>query len=354
MNLDELEGYEIVSQAPTRISLMGGGTDVCPYPELYGGSVLNATISVYMSARLRISQNEKIVIHTNTRAEPIFYPNIRAMEFDGQLDFIKAIVLSLYKGDRGFGLYIYSSLPMHSGLGGSGAMCVTVLGAFNTLSRNSLNNYELAELAHKIETQDLGNASGRQDQYAAAFGGMNLFEFVGGDHVRVNRVELPGAGLRVLNQALILFWLDERKASGRIISDQAARVKKGGPALEAMHATKELVPEMLEALHSIDIGRIGKLLDRAWREKKRFSCYISNSRIDEVYGQLKKAGMIGGKITGAGGGGHLLACCDIEQRDKVLAAAEGLGLRSVPFSFVHDGVLSWQSRIRMVGSSQGT
>ncbi len=355
MNLHEFNGYEIVSQAPTRISLVGGGTDICPYPELYGGSVLNATISIYMSARLRIHQDEKIVIHANTRAEPISYPSLRKMEFDGQLDFIKAIIGSLYKAEEGFDLYIYSSLPMHSGLGGSGTMCVTVLGVFNhILGRNSLNNYELAELAHKIETKDLGNASGRQDQYAAAFGGMNHFEFVGSDNVRVNRVDLPGAGRRILNQALILLWLGERKASGAIIRDQADKIEKGGPALEAMHATKELVVDMREAVQSINILRIGELLDAAWEKKKCFSSHITTPQIDEIYSRLKKAGMIGGKITGAGGGGHLLACCDIEQRDMVLSVAEEMGLRNVPFSFVNEGVLSWQSKIRTVsGGPQG-
>ncbi len=345
----ESKGIEIICQAPARISFAGGGTDVSPYPETYGGEVLNATISVFMSARLRKRSDEKIIIHANTRPEPMVYPSFAEIKFDGRLDFIKAAAKAIYDGPQGFELYVYSSLPMRSGLGGSGAMCVAVLGAFNHIRYGkSLNNYELAELAYDIETRQLGNASGRQDQYAAVFGGFNHFEFLGGNHVRVSRMDIHGAAKRILNQALLLFWLGDRKPSGRIIEDQVNGIRNGTPALEAMHKTKEQVIEMHDAIQDLDINRIGKLLDQLWQEKKCFSSLVSNPTIDEAYRRLQQAGMIGGKITGAGGGGHLLACCDIQSRDVVLAVAEDIGLRAVPFTFVQEGMLSWQSPIRLI------
>ncbi len=346
---DNLFEMEITSQAPARIGLAGGGTDVSPYPEMHGGEVLNATVSIFMLARLRLHADKKVIIHANTRPEPMEYPSFAEMTFDGRLDFIKAAAKALYNRDHGFELYVYSSLPMRSGLGGSGAMCVAVLEAFNdTLNSRKLNSYQLAELAYEIETKQLGNASGRQDQYAAAFGGVNHFEFLGGNHVRVSRVDIGHAGERVLNQALVLLWLGDRKASGTIIEDQTQGVKNGGAVLEAMHATKEAVPAMHEALQNLDIHRIGTLLDQLWQMKKQFSREITNARIDDVYSRLKVAGMIGGKIAGAGGGGHMVACCQIEQRDAVIAAAEQLGIRHVPYSFVQGGVMSWRSPIRSI------
>ena len=349
MKQDDLQGFEILSQAPTRISFAGGGTDVSPYPETYGGTVINATISIYMLARLRLRNDTKVVIEVNTRPQKIIYPDVTQLEYDGRLDFVKAIVKKIYTRSEGFELYFHSSLPLRSGLGGSGAMCVAILGAFNQLLEHKrLNNYQLAELAFRIETDELGNASGRQDQYAAAFGGLNQFEFIGGDHVRVNPVNVPLAGCRTLNHALMLLWLGERNPSGRIIEDQVEGINKGGDQLEAMHATKRCIPEMLEALHTVDIRRIGELLDGLWQQKKRFSKFISNPEIDDIYARLQEAGMIGGKVTGAGGGGHMLACCEIDRRDEVLAVAERLGVRPVPFAFVHEGILSWTSPIRTI------
>ncbi|MGD1000256.1 MAG: dehydrogenase [Candidatus Brocadiia bacterium] len=348
-NGNGLYEVEIISQAPTRISLAGGGTDVSPYPEQFGGEVVNATISVFMLARLRLSRDPTVIIHANTRPQPMVYPSFKDMAFDGQLDFIKAAAQAMYDGRGGFELFVYSSLPMRSGLGGSGAMCMAVLGAFNAARHGKkLNNYDLAELAYEIETVRLGNASGRQDQYAAAFGGFNHFEFLGGNKVRTRPLDIGRAGERILNQALLLFWLGERKASGGIIEDQRTAMKNGGRSLEAFHASKMRVAEMREALEDVDVERIGGLLHLLWQQKKQFSKDVSNPAIDAIYERLSEAGMTGGKITGAGGGGHMVACCSIEKRDSVLEAAAELKIRNVPFSFVQEGQISWQAPIRTI------
>ena len=225
---DNIFEIEATSQAPARISLAGGGTDISPYPEQFGGEVVNATISIFMLARLRLHPDPRVIIHANTRPEPMIYESFDRMKFDGRLDFIKAAARTLYNLDHGFELYVYSSLPMRSGLGGSGAMCVAVLEAFNALANgHRLNHYKLAELAYEIETDQLQNASGRQDQYASAFGGFNHFEFLGGNHVRVSRIDIGRAEERILNQAMILLWIGERCASGRIIEDQTNGVRGG-------------------------------------------------------------------------------------------------------------------------------
>ncbi len=352
MSSDGMFHLEVSGQTPARISLAGGGTDISPYPEKHGGEVLNATISIFMLARLRLWEDQKVVIHANTRAEPMVYPSFSDMAYDGRLDFIKAAAKALYDRPHGFELFVYSSLPMRSGLGGSGAMCVAVLGAFNhIINGRKHNNYELAELAYSLETNELGNATGRQDQYAASFGGINHFEFMGGDHVRVSRVDVSHAGERLLNQSLVLLWLGDRDPSGPIIEGQVKGMAEGSPTLEALHRTKLRVSEMHEAIQDLDVPRIGHLLDTLWQDKKCFSEHVTNPRIDEVYARLGQAGMIGGKITGAGGGGHMLVCCEIDRRDAILAAAKEMDIRHVPFSFVDTGVLSWQSPIRTIADT---
>ncbi len=342
-------GFEILSHAPTRISFAGGGTDISPYPEMYGGLALNATISIYMIARLRPRKDSKVIIHANTRPKPMVYPNVHDLRPDGHLDFIKIIVNRMCPLGSGLEIYIYSSLPLQSGLGGSASMCVAMLNAFRHLTCcEDLDNRALAELAYEIETEGLGNPSGRQDQYAASVGGLNLFEFNGGKNVKVTPVDVSSAGCRMLNHALVLFRVGGRSPSGRIVRDHVAGMRAGGAQLDALHETKRRVPEMLDAIRAMDIGEIGRLLDGLWQEKKRFSRFISNDYIDMLYSRLQDAGMLGGKITGAGGGGHLLACCDMERRDQVIAAGERLGLRAIPFSFVHESVLSWESQVRTV------
>lgn len=343
-----LEPFEIVSQAPTRISFAGGGTDVSPFPETYGGAVVNATISIFMSARLRMRTDSRVIIHSNTRPKPIEYDNVSQLRYDGTLDFIKAVAKTVHKRAEGFEVYLYSPLPLCSGLGGSGAMCVALLDAFAHLNNRRLNNYELAEMAFDIETNELKNAGGRQDQYAASFGGFNHFEFHGKDHVRVNRLELHHAVKRVLNQALMLVWLGNRQTSGTIIEDQTTSLKNGGQTLKAMQHSKELVPDMCEALSEADIPRIGRLINELWEDKKRFCSQVSNSYIEGIIEKLRQAGALGTKITGAGGGGHLLICCEMDQRDAVATAAEEAGLRVVPFTFVAEGVMTWQSVLRTI------
>lgn len=348
------QGMEILSQAPTRISFAGGGTDISPYCESYGGAVVSATISVFMLARLRLREDSRAQIHVNTRPKPLVYEDVNHLEFDGKLDFVKAIVQEIHPLSTGFDLYFHSSLGIGSGLGGSAAMCVAILGAFNHLREyDKLNNYQLAERAYRIETEVLGNASGRQDQYAAAFGGLNHLEFNGNDYVRVSPIDISVAGSRALNQSLMLFWLGERPPSGDIIADQVRGVKDQGSALEALHQTCRAVNEVKRAIQRVDVRRLGKQLDQLWQLKKQFSRHVSNPWIDEVYDRFCQAGMLGGKITGAGGGGHLLACCEIHRKDELLAEAQEMGIRHVPFSFVHEGVLSWESPVRVVTNGDG-
>ena len=327
---------------PCRISFAGGGTDVSPFPETYGGEVVNATISVQMRATLRLRTDRRAIIRTNRRPEALVYDDLRTWQFDGQLDFIKAITRKVHPCDIGFELSLQSAVPNRGGLGGSAAMAVAVLGAFNYFR---LGRYytprELAETAHIIEVEDMGNPGGRQDQYAAALGGFNYMRFGGGANVDVRplRLSAGSAGLNDLSGGMFLVSLGRRPLPSGAINGQVSKdMKDGNGTLAALQETKALVPQMVAALEQCDICQVGQLLDALWIIKKRFHPGVSNDRIDGIYDTLREAGMLGGKVTGAGGGGHMLVCFNREDRVRMIRTAADLGLPILPFVFTTDGL----------------
>ena len=314
----------IKSRAPLRISFIGGGTDVSPFPETYGGIVINATISKYVHATLRFDKES--VKHN---------------------DIVRAVMKELHFDidDDGFSVDIKSDVASCSGLGGSSAVFVAVIGLFNELLEpsTSMDNYQIAELAYKLERDELKNIGGRQDQYATAFGGTNMIEFWGDNHVRLTPLKLKQETILELEDRLVLLDLGARKASGNIIKDQIKNIKKKGIELAAMLSTKAMVKAMEYMLLEGKIIEFGEMLDEAWRFKKSFSNMITNPEIDKLYDDLKKVGVIGGKISGAGGGGHMFVLCKAFTKDKVEEVAKEWGAEIVPFKFEDSGLVVWRS-----------
>ena len=337
----------IHSQAPCRISFAGGGTDCEPFVTRYGGCVVSATIDPVQRVELRPLDTPDIIIRSNVHPEPIQYAHSGKMSVSHRLGFVSAIARELHDPERGgFEIALFANVPAQSGLGGSGAMAVAVIGAFNELRERKYTSAEIAELAYRIETDAVGNPTGRQDQCAAAFGGWNYIEFTK-DGARVEplfdrREEF--ARTDEIADGLLLFWLGERHtASGDIIKQQSENINGSGSPLTAMMKTKELVPKMRDAIVSGDIDRAGKLLDRLWQEKQEFHPRISSPRIDRLVAGLKSAGAFGCKVTGAGGGGHLLVACPPEMRRAITIHAETFGVKAVPLTFNPTGLKVWQS-----------
>ena len=182
----------IHSRAPTRLSLGGGGTDVSPYTETYGGAVTNFAIDIYMEASLTLRNDAKVIIHSVSGGVRSEYPSVDDLNGDDEHRLAKAILARMYRGRKGLELRYDSPIPERSGLGGSSALAAAIAACFNHLEPHTrVDAYELAELIYRIERQDLRNLGGRQDQYAAIFGGINFIEFRGDDFVRVNPLRLP-------------------------------------------------------------------------------------------------------------------------------------------------------------------
>ncbi len=334
----------IRAKAPLRISFAGGGTDVPPFPEREGGLVLNAAINRYAYGTLRPRDDDSITIHSHDYGVQTQFGTDDPMVFDGKLDLAKAAIRSFVGPDsRGFDLVLHSNAPPGSGLGSSSAMMVALIGALAEKANLPLTDYELAEMAHSIEREQLGIKGGRQDQYAAAFGGFNFLE-LSGERVVVNPLRVPQDTMLELEHNLLLCYTGTTRQGDHIIEDQTARFEDhNDEAVAGLRAQKELALEMKNALLQRRLQDFGELLDTAWAAKKRMSSRISNPHIDELYTEGKKHGAIGGKVTGAGGGGYMLFYCRHDRKHQVANRMIELGASVDEFAFEPDGLRTWRA-----------
>jgi D-glycero-alpha-D-manno-heptose-7-phosphate kinase len=336
----------IRSKAPLRLGLAGGGTDVAPFSELYGGAILNATISMYAYATIIPRDNGKIVFRAMDKQEDVVVESAEKLEIDGQLDLHKGIynrIVASYTGKPlSFELYTYVDAPPGSGLGTSSTLVVAILGAFAEWLNLPLGEYDLAHLAFGIERLDLHMAGGKQDQYAATFGGVNFMEFYHDDKVIVNPLRIREKYLDELAHNLVLYHTATSRLSSVIIEQQTKNVIAGNvKSLEAMHKLKEQAVMMKEALLRGELDEIGKILDFGWKFKKNLAEGVSNSFIDELYETAIKAGASGGKVSGAGGGGFIFFYCPNNNRHKVIQELEKFGGQAKRYEFTSKGLSTW-------------
>lgn len=336
----------IRSKAPLRIGLAGGGTDVSPYSDLYGGAILNATISLFASATIEPTDDGKIVFHAMDKGEEETFNSAMQLPVNGKLELLAGIynrvVRDFTKKPLSFRLTTYVDVPLGSGLGTSSTLVVAALGAFVEWLRLPLGEYDIAHLAYSIEREDLKQAGGKQDQYAATFGGVNYMEFYGGDKVIVNPLRIKQHYLNELENNLLLYYTATSRFSSTIIEEQSKNVvNKNEKSIEAMNNLKDQSVMMKEALLKGNIDAIGEILDIGFKNKKDMASGISNSQMDEIYLAAKKAGASGGKISGAGGGGFMIFYCPRNTRYAVLNALKSFGGDFKKYSFVKNGLTTW-------------
>lgn len=336
----------IRSKAPLRIGMAGGGTDVSPYCDFYGGSILNATISLYANATIEPIAENKIIIEAVDRSECATYDLSNELPIDGHLDLAKGIynrvTKEFAKVPSGFKLTTFVDAPAGSGLGTSSTLVVAILGAFTEWLKLPFGDYDIAHLAYSIEREDLKMAGGRQDQYAATFGGVNFMEFYADDKVIVNPLRIKQEYLFELENNLLLFYTSTTRVSAEIIEKQSKNVtEKNESSIQAMHHLKEQAMMMKEAMLKGNIDEIGAILDYGFQYKKQMANGISNPLIDEMYTTALKAGATGGKISGAGGGGFMTFYCPGTNRYNVIKALEKFGGKIHPYRFTEHGLFTW-------------
>lgn len=338
----------IRSKAPLRIGLAGGGTDVSPYSDMYGGAILNATIDLYAYASLEPLDNDTIEFCIDGKGQHISLRSEKQLEvihpFELFIGVYNRLVRQFNLGPLSFRLTSYIEAPQGSGLGTSSTIVVSLIGAFVEWLKLPLGKYDIAHLAYEIERMDLNMSGGKQDQYAATFGGLNYMEFLANDKVIVNPLQLKDEVLYELEFNLLLYFTATQRLSATIINEQVKNVKENNEkSVEAMHHLKEQAQQMKDSLLRGELSKIGEVLHFGWTNKKRMANSISNELIDKVYEVALKNGATGGKISGAGGGGFMFFYCPAVTKIKVAQAIENLGGKIQPFKFTKEGLTTWTS-----------
>lgn len=335
------------SKAPLRLGLAGGGTDVSPFSDIYGGCILNATISLYAYCDIVPRQDGKIIFITEDRGERFESVSKRELPMDGNLDLLKAIYNRVIKDfdlpAQSFELHTFVDAPAGSGLGTSSTLVVAVLGAFVQWLSLPLAEYDIASLAYSIEREDLCLAGGKQDQYAATFGGFNFMEFYSDNKVIVNPLRIKDKIINELSRNIVLFYTSTSRDSAAIIERQQKNViSNNTKSIDAMQQLKKQAVRMKEALLKNDLDKIGDILNLGWEYKRQMASGISTNLFEDVYRAALEAGARGGKISGAGGGGYIFFYCPDCVRYKVIDVLNNFGGKVRRFEFTKEGLQTWQ------------
>jgi len=328
----------LIVRSPVRISFAGGGTDLPAYYEKYGGAVLSATINKYFYTILTKRGDDKIQVISSDLRWNETWEDIACMDIAGQPLDIPLAVMKHLAVRVPLNLFLASEIPPGTGLGSSASVCVSILKALAVYMQLPLTKHDLAKMAFHISRDLLGMPVGKQDEYAAAFGGLNYFLFHEDGRDSVNPLELPAEVFLELQDNLMLFFTGASHDSRTILKSQEQATKQSAStAVDSLHQIRLLAGEMRAALLESNLKEFGHLLDEAWQAKRRVSSKISNPWIDHLYETARQSGALGGKITGAGGGGFLLLYCEKDCQAKVREALGKDGLRELGFEFDLEG-----------------
>lgn len=335
----------IRSKAPLRLGLAGGGSDVSPYSDLYGGLILNATINLSAYCTIETIPGDSVLIDAYDAGTHVSCPFRERL--DGAPDLIRGVYERVVR-DFGpvpgpFRITTSNDAPAGSGLGTSSTMVVCILKCFAEWMNLPLGDYEIARLAYEIERKDLALAGGKQDQYAAAFGGFNYMEFLQNDIVIVNPLKIKGWIVEELESSMVLYYTGRSRSSAAIISEQQKNTSSGNTvAIEAMHRIKQSSVDMKLALLKGDMTEFGRILGQAWEDKKKMAGAITNPVIQEAFDTAIAAGALSGKVSGAGGGGFMMLMVPPTRKMAVVQALEQLPGKVMPFQFTERGAHAWR------------
>jgi D-glycero-alpha-D-manno-heptose-7-phosphate kinase len=321
-----------------RISFGGGGTDLPAYYEQFGGSVLSVAINKYFYTVLTARSDGRIqVISSDLRVFQSWH-DIATADLRGSSLEIPLAVLKEMNCDIAVDLFLASEIPPGTGLGSSASVCVNILKTLSTYLQQPISKYDLAERSFHIARHLLGKHVGKQDEYAAAFGGLNFISFHSDGSTLVEPVDVNPAVLAELQNNLMLFFTGSAHHSWSILKEQELSTRnQTGSAVDALHDVKALGLRMRSALQQGDIRELGILMHEGWQAKRRISTKISTPRIDELYTLAREAGALGGKITGAGGGGFLLLYCEPQLQPAVREAMRQQDIQEMTFGFDMQG-----------------
>ncbi len=320
----------IITRTPFRFTLGGGGTDLPSYYTKYGGFIFAAGINKYMFinvnrsivdnlVRVKYSKSETVT-HRDELKHPIAKEAMRMTEIENSLEIVSI-----------------ADVPAGTGLGSSSCYAVGLLNALHTMKREYLPLHELAEEACDLEINKLGEPIGKQDQYMAAFGGLTVLDIKKNGNVNVRSAKLEDSSMDDLNRNLLMFYTNTTRSANKILSEQSKAIReKKENVVKNMHYIKEIGYKILEALEGGNVTDVGLLFDKHWQYKKMISTKISNPWFDEIYETAKQNGALGGKISGAGGGGFFLFYTE-ENHSKLREALRKMNIKEMRYRFDLEG-----------------
>ncbi len=336
------------ARAPLRLGLAGGGTDVAPYCDDFGGYVLNAAIDRYAYAVIKPLDEDHVRFVATDQRVDVILPLQNQFSLDGTLDLHKAVYNHIIKNFNdnkpiAIELSTFCDAPAGSGLGSSSTLVVAMIRAFAEMLNLPLDDHTMALMAYKIERQDCELKGGRQDQYSATFGGFNFMEFYSDDRAVINPLRIKNWIVCELEASLVLYFTGVSRESAHIIADQASNVKSGDiDALEAMHGMKHEAQVMKECLLRGDFDGFVQSIILGWEKKKKSAKTVSNPHMDEIYQSAIKAGALAGKVSGAGGGGFMWFFVPTEKRMDVMRTLSGFGGQVSNCHFTNHGTQAWR------------
>ena len=320
-----------VVKSPFRISIGGGGTDLPVYCNEKGGDLIFATIDKYVYVILTEGLEDKNSISLEKTSEDF----IQLQESSNE--YLKTITDYLGANKQHLTILSASDVPSGTGLGSSGSFAVSLLKAFEKYSEQNFDNKELAETAFKIENKELGKECGKQDQYAAAYGGLNRLQISQDQQVQVSKLDIDEEDLDDLEANLMLFYTDEKRYSDDVLEDQKKEMEEKDMKVQKMDKIKSIGHQIREELDNGNVDKFGELLDEHWTTKKKFSDKITNPKINKMYNIAMSNGALGGKIVGAGGGGFLMLYVPQENQVKLKKELEEYGAEHMSFEFSNQG-----------------
>lgn len=338
----------IRSRAPLRLGLAGGGTDVSPYCDNHGGAVLNVTIDLYAYTIIEPTEDGRVCFVASDIDGTFEAAAADAMTVEPPLILHQAVyrrIVEQFNGGRPLSCRIttFCDAPPGSGLGTSSTMVVSLVKGFVEWLNLPLGEYEIAHLAFEIERIDAGLAGGRQDQYAATFGGVNFMEFLAEDRVIVNPLRVKNWIISEMETSLVLFNTGVSRSSASIIKEQTDNLRShSGSTLDAMHAIKQDAYRMKECLLRGDFDGLAASMRKSWEDKKRLAGSISNPQIEQVLDAAQAAGARAGKVSGAGGGGFITFRVAPDRRVDVLRALAKQDGRAMTCHFTRHGSEGWK------------
>jgi len=329
----------ILSKTPVRIAFGGGGTDVEPYCSEHGGFVINATISLFFRSVLNKREDKSINIFSNDKFTAYRFNKLDNLSIEKvDEDIIRAIIY-LLQPEIGMDIYLHGEPPKKAGLGASASLCSCLIAGIQILSGKTFNEGIIAEKAYEVEQEILKNTGGRQDQYAAVYGGFNAIEFLGGSKVNIRYIKLSPSFLKELEQRIILFYTGEPHTSGNMVGAQVdSYIKNKQESKKSLDILKNVAYQMKDAIISEDFQELGKLLTKDWEEKTKFNPLITTDYMRDLNELVMKNGGIGGRVCGAGGGGCMFWITNPNKRKDLISRLENKPGTLISFKFVNKGL----------------